>query len=414
MDSFRVGLLIAVRQIQRSGFWTTSLIIFVMMLTFLNLIAVSGILVGLITGAERAVEEKSLGDVIFTPLEDESTILETQNVLKTFSTIDSIANYSARYRGSAVLEANFSDRTSDKDRDDVTIAITGIDVAREDALTNLSEDVVAGAYLDPSEYGQILVGAYYLEEYASDFGDAFDSVSGVKAGSQVLITINGTTHPFTVKGIVQSKVDEVSLNTFIPEKEFRRLFGTTDNNATSISLKAKPGTTADTLKAYLLAAGLEKNAKIQTFAESLPKFLIDIKKTFNILGTFIGSIGVVVASITIFIIIFIIALSRRRQIGILKGIGISPGAIQISYVLQSGFYSLIGSCIGALITYGFLIPYFEVNPIQFPFSEGVLVADPTGTFIRFCILFIVTLLAGFLPAWMITRQNTLNAILGRK
>ena len=51
MRSLRIGLLLGLRQIQRASIWTTSLIIFVMMLTFLNLIAVSGILVGLIEGA---------------------------------------------------------------------------------------------------------------------------------------------------------------------------------------------------------------------------------------------------------------------------------------------------------------------------------------------------------------------------
>ena len=53
-------------------------------------------------------------------------------------------------------------------------------------------------------------------------------------------------------------------------------------------------------------------------------------------------------------------------------------------------------------------------PIQFPFSDGILVADPESTFYKFIVLFIITLIAGFLPAWMIVRQNTLNSILGRK
>ena len=64
MQKFRIGFLLGFRQIQRANFWTTGLIIFVMMLTFLNLIAVSGILVGLIAGAEVAVREKSIGDIV--------------------------------------------------------------------------------------------------------------------------------------------------------------------------------------------------------------------------------------------------------------------------------------------------------------------------------------------------------------
>ena len=132
----------------------------------------------------------------------------------------------------------------------------------------------------------------------------------------------------------------------------------------------------------------------------------------NLLGTFIGSIGIVVASITIFIIIFINAISRRQQIGILKGI--ERRAIEIAYVIQAAFYALLGSALGALLTYGFLIGFFERNPIKFPFSDGILVAPPEETFIRFVVLFVITLVAGFVPAWLIVKQNTLNSILGRK
>jgi ABC-type antimicrobial peptide transport system permease subunit len=146
----------------------------------------------------------------------------------------------------------------------------------------------------------------------------------------------------------------------------------------------------------------------------VPKFLADIKNTFNLLGTFIGSIGIIVASITIFIIIFINALARRRHIGILKGIGVEARVIEIAYVIQAAFYALLGSLLGALLTYGVLIPYFDKNPIKFPFSDGILVAPTEETFFKFLILFAITLVAGYLPAKLITRQNTLNAILGRK
>jgi putative ABC transport system permease protein len=209
-------------------------------------------------------------------------------------------------------------------------------------------------------------------------------------------------------------VDEVNFATYIPEKEFRRLFGRYDRNADQIVIRTiRPEINAD-VAANMKGSGLSEYAKIQTFEQSLPKFLIDIKDTFNLLGTLLGSIGIVVASITIFIIVFINAVSRRQQIGILKGIGIQRNVIEIAYVLQAAFYALVGSALGAMLTYWFLIPYIDENPIQFPFSDGILSADPETTFIRFLILFFITLLAGFIPAWMIVRQNTLNSILGRK
>ncbi len=415
MQILRLGLLLGFRQIQRASFWTTLLIVFVMMFTFLNLIAVSGILVGLIVGSERAVRESAYGDLVISARSDEEHILETPMILRELAAYPEIKGYSVRYQGAGTLEANFKERRDlSKERDTVSVKVTGIDPVQEDTMTNLSNLLVEGEYLDPREEGKILLGVYYIKEYAAQYGDIFETIEDVHPGDTVRLTVGDISKEFEVKGIVQSKVDEVNLNTYIPEREFRRVFGRLDQNADQIVMKLDVPESNSAIKESLIRSGIDRYAKIQTFEESVPKFLADIKNTFNLLGTFIGSIGIIVASITIFIIIFINALSRRRHIGILKGIGIEARAIEIAYVLQAAFYALAGSLIGALLTYGVLIPYFDANPIQFPFSDGILVADPLGTFYKFIILFLITLVAGYLPAKLITRQNTLNAILGRK
>ncbi len=415
MRSLRIGFLLGFRQIQRANFWTTTLIIFVMMLTFLNLIAVSGILVGLIAGAEVAVREKSIGDIIVSPRDDEERILETETFVRELSAFPEVSAYSVRFEAGGVLEANYKERRDlQGERDIANVRVTGINPADEEAMTNLSSEVVAGEYLDPDEEGYILLGALYTEEYAENFGDIFETVSGVGPGDTVRLSSGNISKEFVIKGIVQSKVDEVSLNSYIPEREFRRLFNRFDRNADQIVIRVvNPSENAE-VKSAMVASGLTDLAKIQTYEEGVPKFLTDIKNTFDVLGTFIGSIGIIVASITIFIIIFINALSRRQQIGILKGIGIDRVAIEVAYVIQAAFYALAGSLLGVLITYGFLVGYFEANPINFPFSDGILVAEPIGTLYRFITLFVITLVAGFLPAWLIVKQNTLNSILGRK
>jgi putative ABC transport system permease protein len=205
----------------------------------------------------------------------------------------------------------------------------------------------------------------------------------------------------------------VSLNTYIPEKEFRRLFNRLDHGADQIVIRVKSRATSVMVRDILKTLEQNNLAKIETFEEAQPKFITDIKNTFDVLGTFIGSIGIVVGSITIFIIIFINALSRRRQIGILKAIGIERRAIEIAYVAQAAFYSFTGSLLGVLLTFFVLIPYFDANPINFPFSDGIMLVLPLGATVRFAVLFTITLFAGFIPAWLIVRQNTLNAILGR-
>jgi ABC-type lipoprotein release transport system permease subunit len=417
MRTLRIGFLLGFRQIQRANIWTTTLIIFVMTLTFLNLIAVSGILVGLIAGSERAVQEKSLGDIVITPLDTEDEILQTQTFERTLRTIPEIADFSVRYESGGQITANYKTRRDlEADANTVGAGVVGIDPEAEDIVTKLSENVVEGRYFTPGETGKIVLGALNLQRYTAGFADITGSLEDVFPGDTVRVTINGNTQEFEVIGIVDAKAGDVASRAYISTQELRRLSGSVSRNADTVVIRLDRFTPeyALSVKQSLVDQDLDEYAKIRTFEEALPKFITDIKQTFNILGTLIGAIGLVVASITIFIIIFINAISRRQQIGILKGIGIERRAIEIAYVIQAAFYGLLGSLFGALITYGFLIGYFDRNPIDFPFSDGIMVAPVEETIVRFGILLIVTLLAGLLPAWIIVKQNTLNSILGRK
>mgnify|MGYP006879676971 CR=1 FL=1 len=84
-----------------------------------------------------------------------------------------------------------------------------------------------------------------------------------------------------------------------------------------------------------------------------------------------------------------------------------------SYFLQSCFYAIAGVGSALLIFFMFLVPFFRKNPIDFPFSDGILVADILPTAFRAGILLFVTMVAGLLPAKIIVRQNTLDSILQR-
>ena len=175
----------------------------------------------------------------------------------------------------------------------------------------------------------------------------------------------------------------------------------------------KPGYTEEQLKQAIVNQGFERFAKVQTSEEAVPKFVKDISLTFSILGNVIGSIGLAVATITIFIVIFVNAITRRKYIGILKGIGINATAIEISYVFQALFYAISGITTGALIVFLLIKPYFDANPIDFPFSDGILVASPKDVLVRSAVLMLATVISGYLPARLIVKQNTLDAILGR-
>lgn len=428
--SLAVGTLLAKRQITRGNFWINALIIGIMTLTFLSLVVISGILVGLLEGSFQANREQYSGDVLMSTLSEKKYIESTEFIRTTLEKLPVVKNYTVRYKTGATIEANYRQRRDFSSLpNSVGVNIVGINPDKEEAVTGLSQYLVEGQMLDADQSGYILLGATFIKRY-SNFSDLFDPLEGVYPGDRVKVSVagkgltfssdlsgdatsNSNTQEFIVKGIIKSKVDDVSVAAFITEADYRRLTGTASLDAQEIAITKNDGYEDSYVKDVLLSYDFDTFAKIQTAEEAIPKFLDDIKQTFSILGTAIGGIGLVVSAITIFIVIYINALTRRKFIGILKGIGISGTAIEIAYVLQSIFYVLLGSLIGAIIVYGLLVPVIAANPIDFPFSDGILVADPIPTFTRFLTLFFVTVVAGYLPARLIVNKNTLDSILQR-
>lgn len=412
--SLRVGMFLGIRQLKRASRGTTALIIFIMTLTFLNLVVVSGILVGLIVGGNNANREQYTGDVILTTLAGNPNIEKTQDILATLRANPHVTSYTARYLEGAQVEANYKTRRDfNAAADTIGTQLAGVDVVQEDEFSEISKYVIEGEFLEPGESGYVVLGSNLLRRFSSSFGDGFDSLDGTYPGDIVKLTVDGKTQEFIVKGIVKSKVGEVSFRAYVNMTDFQRLAERASLNANEIAIRHTDTVTDDELKENLVASRFDRYAKIQTATEAIPQFLNDIKAAFSVLGNMIGAIGIVVASITIFIVIFINAVTRRKFIGILKGIGVSPRAIQFSYLLQSLFYAVCGTLVGSLILFGLLVPAFQANPIDFPFSDGILVAEPIGTLVRIILLLVVTLIAGYIPARMIVRKNTLDSILGR-
>ena len=77
--------------------------------------------------------------------------------------------------------------------------------------------------------------------------------------------------------------------------------------------------------------------------------VLGIAQSFDIIKRIILFIGLMVAGVTIFIVIFIATVSRRKQIGIMKAIGMKEQIIVTSYIFLALFYALVGIGVGTMI-----------------------------------------------------------------
>ncbi|MEK7106128.1 MAG: hypothetical protein AAB895_02105, partial [Patescibacteria group bacterium] len=299
----RVGLFLAKRELKRANKWTTALIVFVMLLTFLNLVVVSGILVGLIQGSLDQNKKFSSGDVIVSSFLNRSYVDNSQETIKIVENIPNLRAYSARYTSGGSLQANYRDvLIKNEQPNSVGAQIIGVDPVKEDVVTHISSLLVEGSYLDPSDTDSIVAGSFLFRKYNKNEFPGLTTLKDVPLGSRVLLKIGENSKEYTIKGILKSKVGEVDGAVFMLDSEFRKLTGRTDYNVNQIAISLVPGSDPNVAKSALVASGVDKNGRVQTAAEAIPQFLDQIKTTFGLLGNAISAIGLVVAAITIFIV----------------------------------------------------------------------------------------------------------------
>jgi ABC-type lipoprotein release transport system permease subunit len=343
------------------------------------------------------------------PLGDRKIIENSASLIELSRSHPLVTGVTGRYVTSGSIEADYKTATDPNDRQLANGLVVGIDQLTE--ISDFNAYVKEGTTLESGDYDKVLLGANFLSRYGGFDIPGFKTLKDIYPGSKIRVKVNGSVRDMTVKGIVRRKVDELDRSIIISQQQFKDMTGIDD--AAIISVQIKPGAEPERVRDELIALGAGRYAQVLTFEQGLPKAVLDIRDTFQMLGNMFSVIGLIVAAITVFIVIFINALTRRKFIGIMKGIGISGRVIEFSYVFQSLFYAVVGSSIGLIIVFGLIVPRFTAHPIDFPFSDGILVAEPLGTFIRVGILTFITFIAGYVPAWMIVRRNTLNAILGR-
>lgn len=413
-NDIKVGLFLGTRIIRRSSIWTTLLIIAVMTLTFLNLVVVSGILVGLIEGSSVAYRKQYSADIVIGNYNKKDYIQESPRVLNIIRSFPEVSDFTARYIQGAKFQANYKNITKPGEiPNEVANQLIGIDPEVEDRVTGLSQRIIAGEYLTKDDSDSIIVGNYMIRKYAEGLPPSLNLLDNVDVGSKIRVEVDGRSKEFTIKGILKSKVELVSMRAFITDSEFRKFVGRDDYNLNEIAVRLLPGTNENTIRDAMKRSGIGDLGLVQTWKETQGQFFDQISDTFGMLGNLISSIGLAVACITVFIVIFINAITRRKYIGILKGIGITGFSIEVAYVLQSIFYAVCGCIVGLFLLYGVIKPFIDIHPINFPFSDGILVATIPGTMIRVVIILIATLIAGYIPARIVIKQNTLDAILGR-
>ncbi|KUO52030.1 MAG: hypothetical protein APF76_02500 [Desulfitibacter sp. BRH_c19] len=405
MNDLKTAVFIAYKSITRGSKLTSALLIFILSISFLNLMFISGLLGGLAETTEQLVVDTETSHIVITPQEEpiQKEFIDNQDELRSeIERIPGVLATSSRYisGGSISYDKNKSGNSKS-----VSVRMFGIDPQEDKKVLTIADHLVAGEYPDVLQENEIVLGA----DVAGGFGEPTgNDLGGVKVGDEVKISYyNGVKRTYIVKGIYQ--VGFFSGIGFVSSKEMESVLYL-DNEASDILVKVD--LKQDTIDNYLTQVkNINPNLKVRKYTELLGASAAIIA-VFNGISLVISFVSVIVAAITIFVLIYVNALNKRRQIGVLKAIGIKHRIIVQSYVFQSLFYAICGSIIGTVLVFLLLVPLLKAYPVELPMGNVGISLSVLRIILSIASIFLASILAGAVPSSRVARQDILQSIRG--
>lgn len=456
LRELKLSFRLAWQYIHRGRKWTLALTIFLMAVAFVNLVFMSSLLNGIVQGAERQVRNSSSGEIYLTPdlkhkyFSDAPKIRDRLKQLPEINQVD-------------LALSIYGELAADDYK--VPTQIRVVKPSNYEQTLNLNDNVIDGKFLSNDDEEGILLG-YELIAGAEE-RQVPKSLEGTKVGGKIQLQINGFEFTTTVRGVFKTKYIEADRTAIISQTTWNRLLdklaeerhqtdqkiidqaklpseingqlppaisqilnqqvekqtndllaeqkkffdlfpGKTDFNL--ITIRSNPKKIPQTIEA-IKQLNFE-NVTVQSWKESAG-FMTSVNDSFIGINAIMLVVGIIIAGVTIFIVIYVDVINKRRQIGIQRAIGVKPRIIVTSYVWLSIFYAICGILVGLGLFYAILVPYFLAKPLNLPITNAHLELEPTQLLLRAQIVLIVSVISGLTPAILATRTKMLEAILGR-
>lgn len=401
LTELKISLFLALRILQRSSKAGTLLTILIISLVFTNMIFMSAVIGGSIELLNEQTVDFYISNIIIKPKDDNRFIDNTSALVSKVNKIPGVSHASPRYQmgASLVHKAN-----------EVALPVVAIRPDDERMVTKIHEHMKEGQFLTREDRGQILIGNFVAGNVDQSL-DFFESLGGVKTGDSIDVEfVNGVSKRFRVKGIFQTKSYQVDYMALISWSEMEEILGQPLDRSTEILVKTEPGTTEDRVKVSLMSYGVREEVK--TWKEQSGKAFEESIESFQIINNITLIVSLIIAVVVLFIVIMIKTLNNRREIGVLKAIGIDEDIIIQSYMIQTLCIAIIGIIIGVVII-GSLDLYFAAYPIEFPDGNVSLHIERGIVLESAVLLLIASAIAGYVPAARIAREEILTAMRGK-
>jgi putative ABC transport system permease protein len=391
-SNIKLGFFLAIKTILRGDKGSLGLTILIMLIVFLNLLFVDAIFKGISMTMDQGKINYQYGEVIIEPQDGDKYIKNTNSLVDSIRDFYYVKSLTSHLRAAATLK---NDKYNDG-RDVATLEVVtiGIDPKIEEKAIDLRSKLIEGRYLKSGDHGKAMLGSDVAGGYGSSVFP--NDLEGVRVGDTIVADYNdGISREYEIVGIYKTKNFDTDSKMIVTRNDLNSVLGTTNEASEIIVRLYKRELSKEALRDFaVLKLG---KYDIADWEEKL-MFGQTISKSFDMIGFMLRIIGSLVAGLVIFIIIFVDIVNRRKQIGILKAIGIPEAAVRYSYIVRGMFYTVLGVAFGfSLMNFG-VINFFTVHPIDFPMGDMIPVIKKEALRSSMLLFVFAGLVGSFIPA----------------
>lgn len=367
---------------------TFSFIIIAIAISTANIIILNGFMDGVTNDFLEKTMETSSGHVNIYPNEKDNYIEGLGIKEQKLESIDGVVAYSPRITAGGALLYKEKSRS---------IRILALDPSKENKVTILLSKIDSGETLAANDRDGILVSYRLADELK------------IKPGDEATVVFEkGKTRVFTIRGILRTGM-AMDVNTVIINF---------DNAAEELNLNNKASVIFVKLSDEALSGQYKNKISEELEMQKVKEWKQEIESVVSSLETFkeifaiINAVGLFTGAVSVGVILYINILHKRRQIGILKAMGMKDLQVLSVYILEAVFLGAIGILIGDAL--GFAgTKYLEAHPFPEPMLGSM--APRFYTYLLYdasLVTMLTVILAAVYPAFIAGRMNIIKAIWG--
>ena len=403
LNNLKLSFFLAIKTIMRGDKGSLVLTVLIMLVVFLNLLFVDAIFKGISATMDNGKINYQYGEIIIEPEIGEKYIKKTNDIIDVIRDFYYVKSVTPHLRTGATLR---NDKHNDgRDVAQFDAGVIGINPEIDNKSIDLKSKLIDGRYLKKGDFAKAMLGTDIAGGYGSSVFP--DDLEGVRVGDTIDVEYNnGVIMEYEIVGIYKTKNFDIDSKMIVTEDDLNNVLGT-KNEASEIIIRLTDKDVSKKALSDFSKIRLLSRYEISDWEQKLA-FGRTINKSFDMIGSILRVIGSLVAGLVIFIIIFVDVVNRRKQIGILKAIGIPESAVMYSYVIRGMFYTLLGVLFGFVVMKVGVIGFFSKHPIDFPMGDMVPVIKKEDLRMSLILFIIAGLIGSFIPAIKEVRKKILT------